>query len=37
MEPQNRDFNFYVYILYYQSSINFHFSPNFASFKVILN
>ena len=27
----------YIYILYYQSSINFQFSPNLAGFPDILN
>ena len=27
----------YIYILYYQSSINFQFSPNLAAFLDILN
>ena len=31
------EFITYIYILYYQSSINLHFSPNFAGFPDILN
>ena len=31
------EFITYIYILYYQSSINFQFSPNLAGFQDILN
>ena len=31
------EFITYIYILYYQSSINFQFSPNLAGFPDILN
>ena len=31
------EFITYIYILYYQSSINFQFSPNLAGFPYILN
>ena len=31
------EFITYIYIKYYQSSINFHFSPNLAGFPDILN
>ena len=31
------EFIAYIYILYYQSSINFQFSPNLAGFPDILN
>ena len=31
------EFVTYIYILYYQLSINFHFSPNLAEFPDILN
>ena len=31
------EFITYIYILYYQSSINFQFSPNVAGFPDILN
>ena len=31
------EFITYIYILYYQSSINFQFSPNMAGFRDILN
>ena len=31
------EFITYIYILYYQSSINFQVSPNFAGFSDILN
>ena len=31
------EFISYIYILYYQSSINFQFSPNLAGFPDILN
>ena len=31
------EFITYIYILYYQSSINFQFSPNLAGFLDILN
>ena len=31
------EFITYIYILYYQSSINFQFSPNLAAFPDILN
>ena len=39
MQPQNCNFNVYIYILYYQSSINFQYSPNLhvASFPDIFN
>ena len=33
MHPQNWDFNFYMYILYSQSSINYDFSHNIADIK----
>ena len=36
MNLPNIEFITYIYILYYQSSINFHFSPNFAGFPNIL-
>ena len=39
-ESMNRpkiEFISYIYILYYQSSINFQFSPNLAAFPDILN
>ena len=31
------EFSTYIYILYYQSTINFQFSPNLAGFPDILN
>ena len=31
------EFVAYIYIFYYQSSINFQFSPNFAGFLDIVN
>ena len=34
--PKN-EFITYIYSLYYQSSINFQFSPNLAGFSYILN
>ena len=34
---QKIEFIAYIYILYYQSSINFEFSPNLAGFPDILN
>ena len=34
--PKN-EFITYIYSLYYQSSINFQFSPNLAGFPYILN
>ena len=37
MNLTNIEFIAYIYILYYQSSINFQFSPNLAGFSDILN
>ena len=37
MNIPKTEFISYIYILYYQSSINFHFSPNLAGFPDILN
>ena len=37
MNPPKIEFIAYIYILYYQSSINFQFSPNLAGFPDILN
>ena len=37
MNIQKIEFITYIYIWYYQSSINFQFSPNLAGFPNILN
>ena len=37
MNIQKIEFITYIYILYYQSSINFQFPPNLAGFPDILN
>ena len=37
MNLPKMEFITYIYILYYQSSINFQFSPNLAGFPDILN